>query len=76
MGEPHMAISDHPAPWRLLLVDDDEESYRPVRRLSGRGLPGAMIDRVTTLADACREAVASDCVLLDIGLPDANGTWA
>ena len=69
-----MAIFDHLAPWRLLLVDDDEDNYRVVRRLLGRGLPGAIIDRVTTLSDACREAVSSDCVLLDIGLPDAGGT--
>jgi serine phosphatase RsbU (regulator of sigma subunit) len=62
------------AAWRLLLVDDDEDNYRLVRELLARGLPGATIDRVTTLSDACREAVASDCVLLDIGLPDADGT--
>jgi serine phosphatase RsbU (regulator of sigma subunit) len=60
--------------WRLLLVDDDEDNFRVVRNLIARGLPGATIDRVTTLSDACREAVASDCVLLDIGLPDADGT--
>ena len=60
--------------WRLLLVDDDEDNYRLVRTLLGRGLPGATIDRVTSLSDARREALASDCVLLDIGLPDADGT--
>jgi serine phosphatase RsbU (regulator of sigma subunit) len=63
-----------PATWRLLLVDDDEGNYRIVRELLGRGLPGTTIDRVATLSDACREAVAADCVLLDIGLPDADGT--
>ena len=63
-----------PTAWRLLLVDDDEDNYRLVRKLLGRGLPGTTIDRVTTLSDACREAGASDCVLLDIGLPDADGT--
>jgi serine phosphatase RsbU (regulator of sigma subunit) len=63
-----------PTTWRLLLVDDDERNYRLVRELLGHGLPGATIDRVTTLADACREAVAADCVLLDIGVPDAEGT--
>jgi serine phosphatase RsbU (regulator of sigma subunit) len=74
MGDPHMTVSDHAIPWRLLLVDDDEGNYRLVRELLAQGLPGTMIDRVTTLSDACREAVASDCVLLDIGLPDADGT--
>jgi serine phosphatase RsbU (regulator of sigma subunit) len=62
------------AAWRVLLVDDDEDNYYLVRELLGRGLPGATIDRVTTFSDACREAVTSDCVLLDIGLPDADGT--
>ncbi len=60
--------------WRLLLLDDDEEHCRLVRELLGRGLPGTTIDQVTTLSEACREAVAADCVLLDIGLPDADGT--
>jgi serine phosphatase RsbU (regulator of sigma subunit) len=60
--------------WRVLLVDDDEDNYRLVRELLARGLPGATIHRVTTLSDACREAVASDCVLLDFGLPDTDGT--
>ncbi len=69
-----MTVSDHAIPWRLLLVDDDEGDSRLVRELLRQGLPGTRIDRVTTLADACREAVASDCVLLDIGLPDADGT--
>jgi serine phosphatase RsbU (regulator of sigma subunit) len=63
-----------PTAWRLLLVDDDEDNYLLVRELLGRGLPGVTIDRVTTLSDACREAVGSDCVLLDICLPDAEGT--
>jgi serine phosphatase RsbU (regulator of sigma subunit) len=62
-----------PTAWRLLVADDDEHNHRLVRNLLGRGLPGATIDRVTTLSDACREAVTSDCVLLDIGLPDADG---
>jgi DNA-binding response OmpR family regulator len=73
MGDPHMTVSDHATRWRLLLVEDDEANYRLVRRLLGGGLPGATIDRVTTLTDACREAAASDCVLLDIALPDADG---
>ena len=62
-----------PTTWRLLVVDDDERNYRLIRKLLRQGLPGATIDRVGTLADACRAAAASDCVLLDIGLPDADG---
>jgi serine phosphatase RsbU (regulator of sigma subunit) len=69
-----LEVVSPPTAWRLLLVDDDEDSCRLVRRLLGRGLPGTTIDRVTTLSEACREAGASDCVLLDIGLPDADGT--
>jgi serine phosphatase RsbU (regulator of sigma subunit) len=73
-GPDPLEVVAAPTTWRLLLVDDDDGNYRLVRKMLGQGLPGVMIDRVTTLADACREAVASDCVLLDIGLPDADGT--
>ncbi|MGH9214766.1 MAG: PP2C family protein-serine/threonine phosphatase [Acidimicrobiales bacterium] len=69
-----LEVAVPPTTWRLLLVDDDEANHRLVRELLGRGLPGTTIDRVTTLSDACRDAVAADCVLLDIGLPDAEGT--
>ena len=41
MGDPHMTVSNHATRWRLLLVEDDEANYRLVRRLLGRGLPGA-----------------------------------
>ncbi|MGH9228134.1 MAG: PP2C family protein-serine/threonine phosphatase [Acidimicrobiales bacterium] len=63
-----------PQPWRLLLVDGDQDNCRLVREMLGQGLPGATIDQVSTLAEACHEAMAADCVLLDIGLPDADGT--
>jgi CheY-like chemotaxis protein len=69
-----MTVSDHAIPWRLLLVDDDDRDYRLVCELLAQGLPGTTIERVTTLSDACREAAATDCVLLDIGLPGTDGT--
>ena len=69
-----LEVETTPTTWRLLVVDDDEGNYRLIRKLLCEGLPGAAIDRVSTLADACREAAASDCVLLDVGLPDADGT--
>jgi serine phosphatase RsbU (regulator of sigma subunit) len=60
--------------WRLLLVDDDEEHEVVVRELAARGLPGTTVDRVATLAEACRLADGAHCVLVDIGLPDVGGT--
>ena len=60
--------------WRLLLVEDDDGDALIVRELLADGLPRARVERVTTLARA-REAVRGvDCVLLDVGLPDAEGT--
>jgi serine phosphatase RsbU (regulator of sigma subunit) len=60
--------------WRLLLVEDDDGDALIVRELLADGLPRARVERVTTLAQA-REAVRGvDCVLLDVGLPDAEGT--
>jgi serine phosphatase RsbU (regulator of sigma subunit) len=45
-----------------------------VRELLADGLPGALVERVSTLADAVRRAPEVECVLLDVGLPDAEGT--
>ncbi|HKH04668.1 MAG TPA: SpoIIE family protein phosphatase [Acidimicrobiales bacterium] len=60
--------------WRLLLVEDDDGDALLVRELLADGLPGAVIERVATLADAVARAGDVECVLLDIGLPDAHGT--
>lgn len=60
--------------WRLLLVEDDDADALIVRELLADGLPGATVERVATLADARRRVHDADCVLLDVGLPDAEGT--
>jgi serine phosphatase RsbU (regulator of sigma subunit) len=60
--------------WRLLLVEDDDADALIVRELLADGLPGAAVERVSTLADARRRVHDADCVLLDVGLPDAEGT--
>jgi serine phosphatase RsbU (regulator of sigma subunit) len=65
---------DPAAEWRLLLVEDDDGDALLVRELLADGLPGARVERVTTLAEARRAVRHVDCVLLDVGLPDAAGT--
>lgn len=58
----------------ILLVEDDDGDAVLVRELLNDGLPGALVERVSSLADALARAEAVDCVLLDMGLPDAQGT--
>src|SRR5918995_289130 len=60
--------------WRLLVVDDADNDYLVVRELLAQGLPGAAINRAIAVSDACLTAAAADCVLLDVGVPDADGT--
>jgi serine phosphatase RsbU (regulator of sigma subunit) len=62
--------------WRLLLVEDDEGDALLVREMLADALPGALVERVATLADAVRRAPDAECVLLDVGLPDAQGARA
>ena len=59
--------------WHLLVVEDDDGDALLVRELLADGLPGARVERVTRLADARRAVRYVDCVLLDMGLPDAEG---
>ena len=59
---------------RVLLVEDDDGDALIVRELLADGLPGARVERVRTLAEARRAVREADCVLLDVGLPDAEGT--
>jgi DNA-binding response OmpR family regulator len=58
---------------RLLLVEDDDESRRFVARYLTRR--GYRVDEATTAADAWRswEAHRADLLLIDLGLPDADG---
>lgn len=60
--------------WRLLLVEDDDADALIVRELLADGLPGACVERVSNLADARKAVRYADCVLLDVILPDAEGT--
>jgi serine phosphatase RsbU (regulator of sigma subunit) len=64
---------DQAVGWRVLLVEDDDADALIVRELLADGLPGARVDRVTNLADALRAVRRTDCVVLDMGLPDAEG---
>lgn len=64
-------------PTRVLLVEDDEGDAFLVRELLVDSAPDIEIDRVRTLADAGAALPGSyDCVLLDLGLPDAEGMEA
>src|SRR5262245_65053780 len=59
--------------WQILLVEDDDGDALLVREMLADGLPNARIERVSRLADARRAVRYVDCVLLDMGLPDAEG---
>jgi serine phosphatase RsbU (regulator of sigma subunit) len=59
--------------WQILLVEDDDGDALLVRELLSIGLPDADVARVTRLSEARRAVHAADCVLLDMGLPDAEG---
>jgi serine phosphatase RsbU (regulator of sigma subunit) len=68
------ALATSPELLRVLLVEDDDGDALLVEDLLE--LAGAPVDlrRATNLAAALEgEARAADCVLLDLGLPDASG---
>jgi len=72
LGQPTSDL-DPAVRWQLLVVEDDDGDALLVRELLADGLPGSRVERVTRLADARRAVRYVDCVLLDMGLPDAEG---
>ena len=72
LGQPTSDL-DPAVRWQLLVVEDDDGDALLVREMLADGLPGSRVERVTRLADARRAVRYVDCVLLDMGLPDAEG---
>jgi serine phosphatase RsbU (regulator of sigma subunit)/CheY-like chemotaxis protein len=69
--------SDEEPIGRLLLVEDDDADAFLVCELIELGQPGLEVTRVCTLEEACAHLanprVGFDVVVLDLGLPDAEG---
>jgi serine phosphatase RsbU (regulator of sigma subunit) len=64
-------------PRRVLVIEDDDEDAIIVSDLLLEAWPTVAIERVSALADAERVLAAGiDCVLVDLGLPDAYGLEA
>ena len=63
-------------PRRVLLVEDDDGDAMIVSELLVEAWPVLAIDRASRLGEAERRLGAADCVLLDLGLPDALGIEA
>lgn len=63
------------APFRVLLVDDDELDRMAVRRALLSTAPGVNIIEAEDLASGMREVLSSpvDCLILDYHLPDGLG---
>jgi serine phosphatase RsbU (regulator of sigma subunit) len=57
----------------VLLVEDDEADAFLVRELLDEVQAAVELSAATSLAEAARRIGAADCVLLDLGLPDAQG---
>jgi serine phosphatase RsbU (regulator of sigma subunit) len=65
-------------PLRLLLVEDDEGDAFLVSELLAEEDPSIVVRHVRSLAEAVRALATEppDCILLDLGLPDATGLRA
>ena len=64
------------SPLKLLLIEDDAEASRSLRRLLERTLPaGSSVLAAGSLREGLflLESAAPDAVLLDLGLPDSTG---
>jgi diguanylate cyclase (GGDEF)-like protein/PAS domain S-box-containing protein len=63
------------SPLRILLVEDDDGYAFLVREVLAEQGPETAVDRAATLGEALDvlERGEHDCVLLDLGLPDADG---
>ena len=62
-----------PSPLRVLLVEDDDADAFLVRELLDEVGAGVELTVARTLARAVELVPHADCVLLDLGLPDAQG---
>jgi serine phosphatase RsbU (regulator of sigma subunit) len=58
---------------RVLLVEDDEADAFLVQELLTEAAAAVDLVVATSLAEARKKLSGVDCVLLDLGLPDANG---
>jgi serine phosphatase RsbU (regulator of sigma subunit) len=58
---------------RVLLVEDDDGDAFLVQELLDEAVSSVELVRARTLAEAEAEVGRVDCVLLDLGLPDASG---
>jgi serine phosphatase RsbU (regulator of sigma subunit) len=63
----------HTEPLRILLVEDDPEDAFLVAELLAEADAPSDLKVVETLAEALPQLSEVDCVLLDLGLPDATG---
>ena len=65
-------------PTRLLLVDDDEQYTRLLSELFTASSPDFRVTSLKTVDEACRRADVGDVdmIILDLGLPDADGLEA
>ncbi len=72
-GGPGVAGAPSAGRLRVLLVEDDEQDAFLVRELLDEVNAPVDVIVAPTLADARARITSVDCVLLDLGLPDAQG---
>jgi serine phosphatase RsbU (regulator of sigma subunit) len=68
-----LALSGSPRRLHVLLVEDDEADAYLVRELLDEAKADIDLAVATSLAEARERIGGVDCVLLDLGLPDAQG---